>query len=573
MSANTAAAAAAQAATEPAAAQAPSAGNSSDIDSEVQSNKPLFLNFTAELAPFSASKKQKKKSNVYKVSGVNILNRNSVDSKTALERLQKRRENHNFVERRRRDNINHTITTLSTLIPYCTEDGVKLNKGSILHMAVEYIRDLQEINHTLAEENVRLGGSGCTQLPVRRHHHRDSLNSSSVDTTAPHSHDEDDYDEEDDDEEERTLAQSLATSPRVVTTSVAASASVPASTSTSTSTSGASIAGGAVAAAMAKKTSATKTSVAATPSAKSSRTRKKRSGSSSLATDASALPSEKRPMLLAPGTAAASPMLSTAVPSAAPSATTSPLALAASIVPPARTGSRQALISTLSAHPPALPPIGTIAAAAAAAAATVTPPHMHAVHLPPATSTTVAGAVRRPPAQSMPSSPSFRAHHRPAFGGSGARFGDHSSSSSSSNSAVAATGRQQLPAISSHPFFNSDVSSIRHHLQQQQQQQQHHLPSVLESLTMPVSAATSPYHRGSQHMSNMSGFEEPSMHLQPPAPPQRMHTAHSLQTTPLIRPQHDFGYGSVTREQPVELPSIEFAIGTPHGSPAMRQQR
>ncbi|KAJ1938742.1 hypothetical protein FBU59_004347, partial [Linderina macrospora] len=143
-------------------------GSSSDLDSEMQSNKPLFLNFTAELAPFSASKKQKKKSNVYKVSGVNILNRNSVDSKTALERLQRRRENHNFVERRRRDNINHTITTLSTLIPYCTEEGVKLNKGSILHMAVEYIQDLQDINAALVEENIRLGGTGDIKVPARR---------------------------------------------------------------------------------------------------------------------------------------------------------------------------------------------------------------------------------------------------------------------------------------------------------------------------------------------------------------------------------------------------------------------
>ncbi|KAJ2883541.1 hypothetical protein IWW38_005535, partial [Coemansia aciculifera] len=50
---------------------------SSDVDSEVQSNKPLFLNFTAELAPFDSSNKnktKKKKKNVYKVSGVNILN-------------------------------------------------------------------------------------------------------------------------------------------------------------------------------------------------------------------------------------------------------------------------------------------------------------------------------------------------------------------------------------------------------------------------------------------------------------------------------------------------------------------
>lgn len=77
-------------------------GNSSDYDTEMQSNKPLFLNFTAELAPVSSSnnnygstsssatiiasdnngtapapalKPHKRKGNVYKVSGVNILNR------------------------------------------------------------------------------------------------------------------------------------------------------------------------------------------------------------------------------------------------------------------------------------------------------------------------------------------------------------------------------------------------------------------------------------------------------------------------------------------------------------------
>ncbi|KAJ2851357.1 hypothetical protein GGI22_005275, partial [Coemansia erecta] len=174
-------------------------GNNSDVDSEVQSNKPLFLNFNAELAPFNSTKRQKRKSNVYKVSGVNILNRNSVDSKTALERLQRRRENHNFVERRRRDNINHTITTLSTLIPYCTDDSVKLNKGSILHMAVDYIRDLQDINAALSEENARLGGSVSATLPEalrqqriqqqQERQHGSSANSG-VDT-MPHSDEED----------------------------------------------------------------------------------------------------------------------------------------------------------------------------------------------------------------------------------------------------------------------------------------------------------------------------------------------------------------------------------------------
>ncbi|KAJ1831649.1 hypothetical protein LPJ73_008083, partial [Coemansia sp. RSA 2703] len=203
----------------------------------MQSNKPLFLNFTAELAPFNgSSRKQKKKSNVYKVSGVNILNRNSVDSKTALERLQRRRENHNFVERRRRDNINHTIMSLSTIIPYCAEEGVKLNKGSILHMAVDYIHDLQDINQALAEENIRLGGNGNIQLPGRRHH-RDSLHNSSADTTAQHSHDEDSdgNDDDDDDDGERTLAQSLAASPQGGSTtsiSTAVAAAIGGSTKT-----------------------------------------------------------------------------------------------------------------------------------------------------------------------------------------------------------------------------------------------------------------------------------------------------------------------------------------------------
>ncbi|KAJ2906577.1 hypothetical protein GGI21_004025, partial [Coemansia aciculifera] len=177
---------------------------SSDVDSEVQSNKPLFLNFTAELAPFDSSNKnktKKKKKNVYKVSGVNILNRNSVDSKTALERLQRRRENHNFVERRRRDNINHTITTLSSLIPYCTEEGAKLNKGSILHMAVEYIQDIQQLNSALSAENIRLGGTGSMELPANRPNRRGSSILSGQ-NTAMHSEAEDDDDEDDDGEED-----------------------------------------------------------------------------------------------------------------------------------------------------------------------------------------------------------------------------------------------------------------------------------------------------------------------------------------------------------------------------------
>ncbi|KAJ2132654.1 hypothetical protein IW136_005062 [Coemansia sp. RSA 678] len=168
------------------------AAANSDLDGDVQSNQPLFLTFSPGLTSLSEAKRQKKKSNVYKVSGVNILNRNSVDSKTALERLQRRRENHNFVERRRRDNINHTITTLASLIPSCAEEGAKVNKGSILHMAVEYIRDLRYINDALVTENQSLGGSGHVTLPERVR--RSPLPSGL--STAQHSQDE--YDDDDD---------------------------------------------------------------------------------------------------------------------------------------------------------------------------------------------------------------------------------------------------------------------------------------------------------------------------------------------------------------------------------------
>ncbi|KAJ2084092.1 hypothetical protein H4R24_000301 [Coemansia sp. RSA 988] len=163
-------------------------GNSSDVDAEVQSNQPLFLTFTPGLQEVGDGKK-KKRSNVYRVSGVNILNRNSVDSKTALERLQRRRENHNFVERRRRDNINHTIATLATLLPAC-DDSSKLNKGNILQTAVDYVRDLQDANRALAAENQRLGGSGSVSMPARGQLPRTAL--LSAPTTAPQSDDDDD---------------------------------------------------------------------------------------------------------------------------------------------------------------------------------------------------------------------------------------------------------------------------------------------------------------------------------------------------------------------------------------------
>lgn len=76
-----------------------------------------------------------------KVSGVNILNRKNLDSKTIVDRIQKRRENHNDLERRRRNCINHTISELSRVVPSQRASGQqqKLNKHSVLKSALDHI--------------------------------------------------------------------------------------------------------------------------------------------------------------------------------------------------------------------------------------------------------------------------------------------------------------------------------------------------------------------------------------------------------------------------------------------------
>ncbi|KAF9976694.1 Sterol regulatory element-binding protein 1, partial [Actinomortierella ambigua] len=97
----------------------------------------------------------KTRSSAYKINGLNILNRNSLDSKTALEMLRRRRENHNHVERRRRDTLNSTILQMAEILPHCSSTA-KLNKGTILRLALEHMKTLQAENHQLRSENAAL---------------------------------------------------------------------------------------------------------------------------------------------------------------------------------------------------------------------------------------------------------------------------------------------------------------------------------------------------------------------------------------------------------------------------------
>ncbi|KAI8083930.1 helix-loop-helix DNA-binding domain-containing protein [Thamnidium elegans] len=69
---------------------------------------------------------------------------NQANMQAIMEKRRRRRESHNAVERRRRDNINDRIQELGTLLPDSVDDGVnRLNKGTILRKSVDQIKKLQ----------------------------------------------------------------------------------------------------------------------------------------------------------------------------------------------------------------------------------------------------------------------------------------------------------------------------------------------------------------------------------------------------------------------------------------------
>ncbi|KAF7670453.1 hypothetical protein LDENG_00074580 [Lucifuga dentata] len=85
-------------------------------------------------------------------------------------RDERRRAQHNEVERRRRDKINNWIVTLSKIIPDCNMDSTKTgaSKGGILSKACDYIRDLRQSNQRLQEslkevERIQVDNELCRQ--------------------------------------------------------------------------------------------------------------------------------------------------------------------------------------------------------------------------------------------------------------------------------------------------------------------------------------------------------------------------------------------------------------------------
>ncbi|KAJ3177974.1 Transcription factor E3 [Gaertneriomyces sp. JEL0708] len=90
--------------------------------------------------------------------GAEIIDEAGLKHLDALtEKRRKRRESHNAVERRRRDNINEKIQELATLLPdFATDAQNKPNKGVILRRSVDYVRQLQQFASAQVDRNREL---------------------------------------------------------------------------------------------------------------------------------------------------------------------------------------------------------------------------------------------------------------------------------------------------------------------------------------------------------------------------------------------------------------------------------
>jgi len=70
---------------------------------------------------------------------------------------ENKKHNHSAIEKRRRDKMNHYITELSRIIPMCSRVTQKLDKLTVVRMAVEHTK--------LIKENMNVLSSGSQLRP------------------------------------------------------------------------------------------------------------------------------------------------------------------------------------------------------------------------------------------------------------------------------------------------------------------------------------------------------------------------------------------------------------------------
>ncbi|KAL9545688.1 hypothetical protein MBANPS3_007024 [Mucor bainieri] len=129
-----------------------------------------------------------KQPNKLVVHGVNILNKISIDSDTAMSRIKQRRETHNRVERRRRDNLNTLVNELSDLVPRSSIEksgGEKCHRAKVLRYAIEYIQTIQQENEQLRQQ-LGLSAASTPQSPAASSPQSTSCSSAEDSDTPAH---------------------------------------------------------------------------------------------------------------------------------------------------------------------------------------------------------------------------------------------------------------------------------------------------------------------------------------------------------------------------------------------------
>ncbi|KAG2177226.1 hypothetical protein INT43_007883 [Umbelopsis isabellina] len=156
--------------------------SSPDCKDEIGDLGGMFINFSSDMSD-GGFKGRRKYKRAYKVNGVNILNRSEIDSKTMIERLKRRKENHNHIERKRRDHINNTIYELAEVLPDANPNDCKLNKGNILKATLQHIKDLQAENLTFRLQLQNIQSRAST--PNATAHHKGIENNNMLEHWEP----------------------------------------------------------------------------------------------------------------------------------------------------------------------------------------------------------------------------------------------------------------------------------------------------------------------------------------------------------------------------------------------------
>ncbi|KAF8941294.1 hypothetical protein BGZ58_000035 [Dissophora ornata] len=185
--------------------------SSSETGKSSRAKTPMTFRFEG-----SISSESFKTTKSFDLAGVNILNRKPLDTKTALDKLQRRRETHNRVERKRRDCINQLIDDLTKLLPpkHLEEATSKCHRVNVLRGAVNHIKFLNESNQVLSSSIQTIQGDDA---PLPAGHEKtmaDFANNNAANREMSIDVDEDDRVKEEDMDDDSGLSQRSDSSSR-----------------------------------------------------------------------------------------------------------------------------------------------------------------------------------------------------------------------------------------------------------------------------------------------------------------------------------------------------------------------